>query len=223
MNRTKTTHLDIVVALAAAGRHDAASFCNAHTFCQGRHKRRATLATVHDGEDSGPLDGEDHLNFRRRGGGGVSGGRTSSRLDGRADRGGSGASGGVETAARRRRGVRRQQALLRNGEGKESSSSADRGGARTWIGAEREQRRGSFSFSARRRNGLLGDPSAVNRGLTSAGEDDGAGANGELDGASATSGFAAGREAWASVGVSVSEWKAAWERRWWCGHACDGA
>ena len=70
---------------------------------------------------------------------------------------------------------------------------------------------------------LLGNPSAANRGLTSAGEDDGAGANGELDGASATSGFAAGREAWASVGVSVSEWKAAWERRWWCGHACDGA
>jgi hypothetical protein len=68
MNRTKTTHLGIVVALAAAGRHDAASFCNAHTFCQGRHKRRATLATTHDGEDSGPLDGEGHLCFRRRGG-----------------------------------------------------------------------------------------------------------------------------------------------------------
>jgi len=109
------------------------------------------LATVHDGEDSGPLDGEDHLNFRRRGGGGVSGGRTSSRLDGRADRGGSGVSSGVETAARRRRGVCRQQALLRSGEGKESSSSADRGRARTWIGAERERRRGSFSFSAIRR------------------------------------------------------------------------
>ena len=46
MNRTKTTHLGIVVALAAAGRHDAASFCNAHTFCQGRHKKRATLATA---------------------------------------------------------------------------------------------------------------------------------------------------------------------------------
>ena len=101
MNRTKTTHLGIIAALAAAGRHDAASFCNAHTFCQGRHKRRATLATVHDGEDSGPLDGEDHLNFRRRGGGGVSGGRTSTRLDGRADRGGSDASGGGAAASRR--------------------------------------------------------------------------------------------------------------------------
>jgi len=124
------------------------------------------LATAHDGEDSGPLDGDDHLCFRRRGGGGVS--------------------GGVETATRRRRGVCRQQALLRSGEGKESSTPVDRGGARTRIGAERERRRGSFSFSARRRNGLLGDPSAANRGLTSAGEDDGAGANGELDGASAT-------------------------------------
>ncbi|CAD6251407.1 unnamed protein product [Miscanthus lutarioriparius] len=203
MNRTKTTHLGIVVALAAAGRHDAASFCNAHTFCQGRHKRRATLATAHDGEDSGPLDGEDHLCFRRREGGGVS--------------------GGVETAARRCRGVCRQQALLRSGEGKESSASADRGGDRTRIGAERERRRGSFSFSVRRRNGLLGDPPAVNRGLMSAGEDDGAGANGELDGTSATSGFAAGREAWASVYVSVSEWKAAWERRRQREHACDGA
>jgi len=47
--------------------------------------------------------------------------------------------------------------------------------------------------------------------LTSAGEDDGAGSIGELDGASATSGFVAGREAGASVGVSVSEWKAAWK------------
>ncbi|CAD6343795.1 unnamed protein product [Miscanthus lutarioriparius] len=222
MNQTKTTHLGIVVALAAAGRHDDASFCNAHTFCQGRHKRRATLATAHDGEDSGPLDGEDHLCFQRRGGGGVSGGGTSSRLNGRANRGGSGASGGVEMAARRRQGVCRQQALLRSGEGKESSTSADRGGARTRIGAERDRQRGS-SFSARRQNGLLADPSDANQGLTSAGEDDGAGASGELDGVSATSGFVAGREAWASVGVSISEWKAAWEMRRLCGHACDGA
>jgi len=46
------------VALAATGR--VASFCNAHTSCQGRYKRRATLTTAHDGEDSGPLDDEDH-------------------------------------------------------------------------------------------------------------------------------------------------------------------
>ena len=142
MNQTKTTHLGIIVALAAAGRHDAASFCNAHTFCQGRYKRRAMLATAHDGEDSRLLDGEDHLCFWRCGGRGVSSGRTSSRLDGRADRGGSGASGGIETAPRRHRGVCWQQAWIHSREGKESSVLADRGRARTRIGMERERRRG---------------------------------------------------------------------------------